>query len=125
MPCKTGLSAEAAEELGLVIDFIIETHPAYLETKQLAQQRNLHVHEFLNSQLDDLVSMKNVASSSELTKDFHIWPDFHGNRSPLADSSLKGMKCGLTLNCDINDLAIQYLSTLQALAVSTCDNLEP
>lgn len=109
---------------GKLIDFIIETHPAYLETKQLAQQRNLHVHEFLNSQLDDLVSMKNVASSSELTKDFHIWPDFHGNRSPLVDSSLKGMKCGLTLNCDINDLAIQYLSTLQALAYGTRHILE-
>lgn len=28
---------------------------------------------------------------SFLTQDIHIYPDFHGNRSPLADSSFKGM----------------------------------
>lgn len=26
-----------------------------------------------------------------LTSALHVWPDFHGNRSPLADPSLKGM----------------------------------
>lgn len=26
-----------------------------------------------------------------LTVDLHVWPDFHGNRSPLADPTLKGM----------------------------------
>lgn len=30
-------------------------------------------------------------SMSNLTNNLHIWPDFHGNRSPLADPSLKGM----------------------------------
>ena len=26
-----------------------------------------------------------------VTKDFHVYPDFHGNRSPIADPSMKGM----------------------------------
>jgi ribulose kinase len=26
-----------------------------------------------------------------LTKDYHVYPDFHGNRSPIADPTLKGM----------------------------------
>jgi len=27
----------------------------------------------------------------KLTEDFHVYPDFHGNRSPVADPTLKGM----------------------------------
>jgi hypothetical protein len=71
-----------------------------------------------------------------LTKDLHIWPDYHGNRSPLADPDLKGMVwcaslylfhsfqllykfqiSGLTLGSDFADLAVKYLATVQALAV--------
>jgi len=32
-----------------------------------------------------------LLSVAMLTKDVHIWPDFHGNRSPLADNTLTGM----------------------------------
>lgn len=55
---------------------------------------------------------------SLLTKDFHVWPDFHGNRSPLADPTMKGMIVGLTINSNEDNLALLYLATLQALAVS-------
>lgn len=54
-----------------------------------------------------------------LTKDFHVWPDLHGNRSPLADSTIKGMICGLTLSSSIENLAITYLGFVQALSVSS------
>lgn len=59
--------------------------------------------------------MKNE-KKHELTRDLHIWPDFHGNRL-LADPTLKGMVCGLTLSSSVNDLAALYLATIQALAV--------
>lgn len=38
--------------------------------------------------MSDQKGLKNV---SYLTKDIHVWPDFHGNRSPLADPTLRGM----------------------------------
>lgn len=38
--------------------------------------------------MSDQKGLKNI---SYLTKDIHVWPDFHGNRSPLADPTLKGM----------------------------------
>lgn len=53
-----------------------------------------------------------------LTKDFHVWPDLHGNRSPLADPTITGMVCGLKMSATIDDLAICYLGFVQALAVS-------
>lgn len=53
-----------------------------------------------------------------LTRDLHVWPDFHGNRSPIADPLLKGTICGLTLQCDEENLALLYLATIQALGVS-------
>lgn len=56
---------------------------------------------------------------SLLTKDFHVWPDFHGNRSPLADPTMKGMITGLTINSSEENLALLYLATLQGLSVST------
>lgn len=53
-----------------------------------------------------------------LTKDIHVWPDFHGNRSPLADPNMRGMITGLTINGSEENLALLYLATLQALSVN-------
>lgn len=38
-----------------------------------------------------MAEKKGIVSASFLTKHLHMWPDFHGNRSPLADPSLLGM----------------------------------
>lgn len=69
---------------------------------------------------------KNVGSVQLLTQDLHVWPDLHGNRSPLADATIKGMICGLTMNASIDNLAITYLAFVQALAVSNsiCSDLQ-
>ena len=39
----------------------------------------------------DLQKKEAVKSVTELTTDLHIWPDFHGNRSPLPHLTLRGM----------------------------------
>ncbi|KAB0387389.1 hypothetical protein FD755_002345 [Muntiacus reevesi] len=46
------------------------------------------VYAYLNSHLD---LIKKAQPVGFLTVDLHVWPDFHGNRSPLADLTLKGM----------------------------------
>ncbi|XP_060081414.1 FGGY carbohydrate kinase domain-containing protein-like isoform X2 [Ylistrum balloti] len=104
---------------GKLIDFIVQSHPAYHDVKTAAHERNIHEHDILNELLEKQAKLKNLQSLCELTKDLHIWPDFHGNRSPLADPTLKGMICGLTLNDDMDDLAIKYLATIQAIAYGT------
>lgn len=78
-------------------------------------------HIFFNrkvlSYLEDLLIKR---ENPELTEDLHMWPDYHGNRSPLADATLKGMLSGLTLANSRNNLAAIYLATMQALAVNHC-----
>lgn len=50
-----------------------------------------HIQQYLSELLYVMAEQKNLQNVSYLTKDIHVWPDFHGNRSPLADPTLKGM----------------------------------
>lgn len=69
--------------------------------------------------MDSLAKEKNLPFLALLTKDVHVFPDFHGNRSPRADPTLKGIISGLNLDKTINELAIIYLATIQAIAYET------
>jgi ribulose kinase len=80
--------------------------------------------ETLNSRLEALRKQKGLAAIDYLTIDYHVQPDFHGNRSPIADPSIVGMISGLTLDDSMDELAILYLATVQGLAYGTKHILE-
>ncbi|CAH0395308.1 unnamed protein product [Bemisia tabaci] len=107
---------------GSLLDFIIETHEAYPEIRaKLTSVTNLlfsNIYDYLNN-LVDKIAQKRQIPVDELTHNIHVWPDFHGNRSPEADPSLRGMVCGLNMSSSEEDLAILYLATLQSLAYGT------
>jgi D-ribulokinase len=69
--------------------------------------------------LDELAARAGVAFPAELTKDLHVLPDHHGNRSPRADPTLRGMVSGLKLTDSVQSLALLYLATIQAIAHGT------
>ncbi|XP_041359410.1 FGGY carbohydrate kinase domain-containing protein-like isoform X2 [Gigantopelta aegis] len=104
---------------GKLIDFVVENHSAFTEASELASKRGMHIHDYLNYVLNNMAVSRGRQSVSELTEDLHVWPDYHGNRSPLADPTLKGMVCGLTLLASVESLALLYLATVQALAYGT------
>ncbi|XP_059230898.1 FGGY carbohydrate kinase domain-containing protein isoform X2 [Mustela nigripes] len=73
---------------GKLIDHMVQGHAAFPELQAKATARCQSVYAYLNSHLD---LIKKAQPVGFLTVDLHVWPDFHGNRSPLADLTLKGM----------------------------------
>ena len=54
--------------------------------------RNRHIHDMINDILTEMVSESRTCSHvAELTSEIHVYPDYHGNRSPIADPTLRGM----------------------------------
>lgn len=104
---------------GALIDHIIFTSNHAKDLKEEAEKKDATEYELLNNRLREIANKKGVDNVGLLTKDLHTLPYFHGNRSPRADASLRGGFVGLTLSSTIDDLAILYLSTIQAVAYGT------
>jgi len=115
---KLWLNEGGQSATGKLMDHIIDSHPA---SKSIINRLNneRHLQEELNTILAQIQSEKKLESMAQLTMDLHIWPDFHGNRSPLADPTLKGMISGLTLSTSEEDLALLYFATIQGLSYGT------
>ncbi|XP_068245693.1 FGGY carbohydrate kinase domain-containing protein [Palaemon carinicauda] len=98
---------------GSLIDHVIQSHPAS------AKCSHGDIYLWLEGILKELAEEQSLADVSYLAQDIHVYPDFHGNRSPLADPSMTGMISGLTLDTSERNLALLYLATLQSLAYGT------
>lgn len=104
---------------GALIDHIIFSSPHSGDLINKAKDQNTSIYDLLNERLTHLAQIRNLEHVSMLTKELHILPYFHGNRSPRANPSLKGTMTGLTLSSTLDDLAIHYLATIQAIAYGT------
>ncbi len=100
---------------GSLLDHVVHSHARGAELVQLANGGS--VYEVLNARLAALAAGEAVPAS--LTRALHVLPYFHGNRSPRADASLRGMVSGLALSDSLDDLALSYLATTQAIAYGT------
>ncbi|XP_069498176.1 FGGY carbohydrate kinase domain-containing protein isoform X2 [Ambystoma mexicanum] len=101
---------------GKLIEHVVRGHSAFTELEKKADSSGQNIYTYLNRHLDLITKASPVGL---LAVDLHVWPDFHGNRSPLADLTLKGTIVGLTLSRSLDDLAVAYLATVQAIALGT------
>ncbi|CAD7003040.1 unnamed protein product [Ceratitis capitata] len=119
------LSEGGQSAAGILLDFVVKSHTQYTNI-QAKLGKNEHIYTYLNNLLEKMCSERKCGDICYLTKDLHVWPDFHGNRSPIADPNLRGMISGLNMNADEESLALLYLAFVQALAYGTrhiIDNL--
>ncbi|KAF9612867.1 hypothetical protein IFM89_004283 [Coptis chinensis] len=104
---------------GALLDYIINNHAAAPHLANRAASKGISMFELLNNILESMTRDLNVPFLSALTEDVHVLPDFHGNRSPIADPKAKGMVCGLTLDTSEQQLSLLYLATVQGIAYGT------
>lgn len=102
---------------GALIDHTILSHARGAELVDEARRDGTTPQALLNRRLEALAAA--AAFPAELTRGLHVLPDHHGNRSPRADPSLRGMVSGLKLSDSLDQLALLYLATIQAIALGT------
>jgi FGGY-family pentulose kinase len=107
---------------GALIDHTIAAHARGAELAAEARREGTTPQAILNRRLDALAA--GARFPAEVTRGLHVLPDHHGNRSPRADPSLRGMVSGLKLSDSIDQLALLYLATIQAIALGTRHILE-
>ena len=117
---------------------MLETHPAIGQAKLEASKAAVSLYQVLEMNLERTLRRRSgLGHVAELTRDYHIYPDFHGNRSaeiaqnpcppahslkmstcssPLSDSHMRGAIVGLTLDTSVEDLSLAYLACVQSLA---------
>lgn len=93
---------------GALLDHILDWHA---EGRTLGPQR----HRRVLARIDDLLAAEGPAMAHDLI----VLPDFHGNRSPLADPMSRGAIHGLTLDSSFDSLARLYYATAVGIALGT------
>ena len=99
---------------GSLIDHVMRDSAAYPLLLEEAASKGKSIYEILNVRV-----LKLEENSPQLTENFHLLGYHHGNRSPRANPTLKGMISGLSLNETIDELAIHYLAAIQSVAYGT------
>lgn len=111
------LSEGGQSATGSLIDHVIASHARGAEVAVEAKRAGTTPHHVLNARLEALAPSADFPAA--LTRELHVLPYFHGNRSPRADPTLRGVVAGLRLSDTVDDLALLYLATIQAVANGT------
>jgi FGGY-family pentulose kinase len=107
---------------GALLDHTIFSHARGDELRREAKANGTTPYALLDARLEALALTLRGGDDdfpAAITKELHVLPDHHGNRSPRADPSARGMVSGLKLDDGVDALARLYLATIQAIAYGT------
>jgi FGGY-family pentulose kinase/HAD superfamily hydrolase (TIGR01509 family) len=104
----TWLNEAGQSATGALLDHIVRSHPAGGEASLVRHTSILH-------RIAELRASEGDAFAARL----HVLPDFHGNRSPLADPQALGVISGLSLDESFDGLCRLYYRAAVAIALGT------
>lgn len=104
---------------GELLKHMLETHPAYQETLKEAQAADKNIYDFLNEYLRVLAKGNKSPSVAYLARHFFFYGDLWGNRSPIADPSMKGALIGMGSDKSKDGMALLYYVTMEFIALQT------
>ncbi len=93
---------------GGLLEHVLDWHA---EGRSLGADRHERVDNRIGELLDE--------HGPQFVGDMQVVPDFHGNRSPLADPESRGMILGLTLDSSFDSLARLYFAAAVGIALGT------
>ena len=93
---------------GALLDHVLDWHA---EGRSMPGDRHARMAEAIAQAL--------AAEGPAFARDLDVLPDFHGNRSPLADPGARGAIHGLTLDSSFASLVRLYYATAVAIALGT------
>ena len=102
---------------GSLIDHVIKDSAEAMPLSSMTRKEGKTPYKILNAMVRRI--KRREQKGPEITKNLHVLPYFHGNRSPRADPYARGMVDGLSLDTSIETLALRYYATVQAVACGT------
>ncbi|KAI5820574.1 FGGY family of carbohydrate kinase [Pyronema omphalodes] len=104
---------------GALLHNVLTTHPSYSIALEKAKNKNQNIFDFLNLHLEELRVKEKAPTISYLARHLFFYGDKHGNRSPIADPSMRGSIVGLSMDSSIDDLALQYYAAMEFIGQQT------
>jgi len=109
---------------GELLKYVLETHPAFQEAMSVAETFNANIYDYLNEHLRELQEKQGAPSVSYLGRHYFFYGDLFGNRSPIADSNMKGSVIGMSNDRSIDGLALAYYACMEFIALQTRQIIE-
>ena len=63
---------------GQLLDFMVETHPAFEKMKALSKEKGVHHFQLMGDMLEAMAKEQNAPFLPWLTRNLFIYPDLHG-----------------------------------------------
>ena len=104
---------------GAGIDHLVRSHPAFAEASGAAEKAGQGILEFLERRV--LARSPSLSDAARLAKEYHVLPEFLGNRSPFADPDARAIIAGLDLERTVESLEQLYVAGLCGLAYGLAD----